>query len=163
MRLDIRSAGNADLNRILELVNRPNQLAQSYGEEDLKALLSSSEHACWLVSLRDRFGDCGAVGFLLMELAPQSWTLQLALFSCRVASRDVDVIVLSSLLRKARAAGVGLRALFKHSSRNESLWLAYQRAGFVETGRCGDLIVAAHRLERLPPYPCPAELIFHGV
>jgi len=163
MRLVVEPARLADLHRVEELFNRPNQLCMTYSEQELRHLLSSPRHACWLVSLRDRCGDCGQVGTVLLERSADCWTLQLLLFSCRATPRCVDAIVLNALLRKAQQAGVSLRALFRRSSRNEALLSAYQRAGFAESDRLGDLIVLTHQLARIGPDPCQAQLMFAGV
>jgi FkbH-like protein len=153
MQLTVKRAAHRDLRRLQELANRTNQLAVTYSEEELAYLLSSPDHACWLVSLEDRFGDCGAVGLVLLAISADRWTLMLFLFSCRVRSRDIDTIVLNALLRRARAAGVRLRAYFRVTSRNESLWLAYQRGGFRQIDSEGDLLVLEHTLADIPSRP----------
>jgi FkbH-like protein len=163
MRVSIAPAPPAQLHRVAELANRPNQLGTTYSDQELLELLCSPAHACWLVSLQDVFGDCGKVGLILMELAAGCWTLRLLLFSCRVTPRCVDTLVLNWLLRRARAAHVTVRALFKPTSRNESLRLMYQRAGFEEMDRQGEVLELTHRLEEIAPDPCPAQLVFNGV
>jgi predicted enzyme involved in methoxymalonyl-ACP biosynthesis len=102
-----------------------------------------------LVSLRDRFGDCGNVGVVLMEISSRCWTLQLFLFSCRVAQRGVNAMVLNSLLREASKAGVRLFAQFKPTSKNETLLQEYLSAGFEHIGSEGGLQILEHKLARL--------------
>jgi FkbH-like protein len=162
MQITVSPAGGADLARVKELVNRANQLCVTYTDEELTRLLRSPEHLCWLVSLRDRFGDCGQVGLALIETASGCWTLQLLLFSCRVMAREIDAIVTSFILRRARSAGVRLLAQFKRSSRNDALWLAYQRAGFRQIGTRADLILLEHSLARIARRRFGARLFFSG-
>jgi FkbH-like protein len=156
--ITMRLASPAHLHRVTELVTRTNQLGIKYSQADLEALLASASHECWLVSLRDRFGDCGQVGFVLLAISSGCWTLELFLFSCRVLPRGVDTIVLNALLRRARAAHVRLRAHFRSTSRNESLWLAYQRAGFTPLTSNGDWHVLEHPLTSIPEHPPHARL-----
>jgi FkbH-like protein len=153
MVMTVRLASLQDLPRVTELVTRTNQLGITYSQAKLEALLDSRGHECWLVSLRDRFGDCGQVGFVQLAISAECWTLELFLFSCRVLPRAVDTIVLNALLRRARAAHVRLRAHFKSTSRNESLWLAYQRAGFAPLTSDGDWHVLEHPLIPIPEQP----------
>jgi len=160
--ITVSPAREADLVRIKELVNRTNQLCVTYADEELTRLLRSAAHLCWLVSVRDRFGDCGQVGLALLETSSGCWTLQLLVFSCRVMTRGIDAIVTSFILRRARSAGVRLLAQFKRSSRNDALWLAYQRAGFRQIGTRADLILLEHSLERIPRRRCRARLSFTG-
>ena len=153
MVITVRLASPADLRRVTELVTRTNQLGVTYSHAQLEALLCSRDHECWLVSLRDRFGDCGQVGFVQFAISAECWTLELFLFSCRVLPRGVDTIVLNALLRRARAAHVRLHAHFRSTSRNESLWLAYQRAGFAPLASNGDWHVLEHPLTPIPAHP----------
>jgi FkbH-like protein len=153
MTLTVTRAQPADLRRVQELVTRTNQLGISYSAEELQELLCSPRHVCWLVSLRDRFGDCGKVALVLLEAGSECWTLQLFLCSCRIVSRGIDAIILNALLHRACAAGLRMRAHFRATRRNESLALAYRRAGFVPIGSEGDLSVLAHPLTDIPPHP----------
>jgi FkbH-like protein len=170
MQLVIGAATQADLHRLRELVARPNQLCVTYTDEELERLRCSPSHACLLVSLRDRFGDCGQVGLVLMDLAKDRWTLQLFLFSCRVVRRGVDAIVLSFILRQARAARVRLFAHFKRTSKNAPLLEAYLRAGFKPGPTLADLMILEHELKKIPAQPrgvqlsfeCPPQMVERG-
>jgi FkbH-like protein len=153
MMVTVTLASLEDLRRVTELVTRTNQLGVTHSQAKLEALLGSPGHECWLVSLRDRFGDCGQVGFVQLAISAECWTLELFLFSCRVLPRGLDAIVLNALLRRARAARVRLLAHFRSTSRNESLWLAYQRAGFAPLTSDGDWHVLEHPLIHIPEHP----------
>lgn len=158
MTITVRRASLTDLRRVKELVTRTNQLGVTYSEAELTTLLSSPDRECWLVSLEDRFGDCGQVGFVQLAISAPCWTLELFLFSCRVLPRGVDTIVLNALLLRARAAHVRLRAQFRLTRRNESLWSAYQEAGFVPLTSDADRHVLEHPLVSIPEHPSPVRL-----
>jgi FkbH-like protein len=159
MQLTLTRATRADLYRLRELVTRPNQLGTGLRDDELAQLITSPDHVCLLVSLQDQFGDCGTVGFVLMERAHRRWTLQLFLFSCRVVRRGVDKIILNVLLRQAREAGVRMFAQFKPTSQNQSLLHAYIAAGFEQIDERGELVILEHRLEQFPDLPCPARQV----
>lgn len=158
MTLNVARARRADLRRVMELAARTNQLGVTYTQDEIERLLVSPRYICWLVSLRDRFGDCGQVGLVVCETSGQVWTLLLFLFSCRVTARGIDTLVLNALLRRARAAGMRVHAHFRPTSRNESLWLAYLRAGFEPVASDGELRVLEHPLTNLPAHPAPVRL-----
>jgi FkbH-like protein len=158
MTLTVTRATRGDLRRVVELATRPNQLGITYSQSEIECLLCSPRHICWLVSLRDRFGDCGQVGLVVSETSAQVWTLLLFLFSCRVTARGIDTLALNALLRRARAADVSLRAHFKPTSRNEVLWLAYLRAGFEPIASDGELRVLEHPLTNIPDHPAHVRL-----
>ena len=153
MTLTVASAASADLHRMRELVNRTNQLGVSYRDDELERLRCSPDHACLLVSLADRFGDCGKVGIAVLAVAPARWTLKLLVFSCRVMPRGVSTIVLDALLRQARAAGVRFVAELRPTSKNQPMALAYQRAGFAPIETAGDLVVLEHALAHVADLP----------
>ena len=153
--LTIARATKADLPRVMELVARTNQSAVTYQPHELEALLSSPFHECWLVSLQDRFGDCGQVGLILLATSDSAWTLELFQFSCRALPRAVDTIVLNALLHRARTARVRLRSYFRKTRRNEALWLAYRNAGFESRTSEANWYMLEHpltNLQDLPPH-----------
>jgi FkbH-like protein len=159
-RLALVPATLAELHRVKELVNRTNQLGASYRDDELAQLIGSPDHACWLVSLADRFGDCGQVGLVLVGLAPACWTLKLLVFSCRVASRGVSTMILHALLARARDAGVRCLAEIKPTARNQAMLIAYLQAGFEEIDPRDDLTVLSHALVDIPPLPATLRLQF---
>jgi FkbH-like protein len=159
-RLTLAPATPADLHRVKELVNRTNQLGASYSDDELAQLIRSPDHACWLVSLEDRFGDCGQVGLALVGLAPACWTLRLLVFSCRVAARGVSTAVLHALLARARDAGVRCLAEIKPTAKNQAMLIAYLQAGFEETEPRDDLTMLSHALTDIPPLPATLQLRF---
>ena len=163
MSIDLTPATKADLSRLRELVTRTNQLCVTYTDAEIEQLQSSRKQACLLVSLRDRFGDCGKVGVVLMEISSYCWTLQLFLFSCRVAQRGVNAMVLNSLLWEARRAGVRLLAQFKPSSKNATLLQEYLSAGFEPIGSERDLQILEHKLAQLREPRHSARLSIEGL
>lgn len=153
MQLRLAPATPAELPRVRELVTRTNQLGVTYDDDALAALIASPRHACWLVSLADRFGDCGQVGLVVVERAATRWTLQLLQCSCRALPRGIDAIALHAVMRQARAAGVALVAAVRPTRKNEALRAAYDRAGFVAAGEDGDVVLLTHDLVDVPAAP----------
>jgi methoxymalonate biosynthesis protein len=153
MTLTVARATRSELHRVRELVARTNQLGATYADDELIALIDSPRHACWLVSLVDRFGDCGQVGLVVVELGAAQWTLQLLQCSCRVLPRGVDAIVLHELQRQARCAEARLVVEVRPTRKNEAMVAAYHRAGFTAAGARGDVQILA--CDHLEPPPIP--------
>jgi len=160
MRIAVAPAGSADVRRLKELVTRTNQLGATYSDDELAQLCGSPRHACLLVSLQDRFGDCGVIGLALLEVSAERWTLQLLVFSCRVASRGVSTIILHAILARARAAGVRCLAELKPTAKNQAMLVAYHQAGFAQIDTRGDVLILAHPLDGIPPLPAGVRLDF---
>ena len=160
MVLQLAPATPAELPRVRELVARTNQLAATYDDDELAALIASPRHACWLVSLADRFGDCGQVGLVVVERTATRWTVQLLQFSCRALPRGIDAIALAAVVRQARAAGVELFAAVRPTRKNEAMIAAYHRAGFVAADAGGDVVLLRHELVDVPAAPPGARVGF---
>ena len=82
--------------RIHELLSRSNQLnytKKRISETELKALLENSDASCAYITVNDKFGDYGIVGFYAL-IANK---LEHYLFSCRVMGLGAEQFVYSTL------------------------------------------------------------------
>ncbi len=157
MRFTLAPCGEDDLQRAEELTVRTNQLnttGYTYGYDELNAFRASPDHLLLVAGLDDRFGTYGTIGLALVEkTSGELWTLKLLLMSCRVMSRGVGTILMSHVMRQAKAAGVKLRAEFRPNGRNRMMEVTYRFGGFREVAREGELIVFEHGLEQVQPFP----------
>jgi FkbH-like protein len=161
MKLAIHSAREADLRRAEELTVRTNQLnttGQTYSYEELDVLRRSADHLLLIAGLDDRYGTYGKIGLALIAKQERIWTLELLLMSCRVISRGVGSILISYILRRARAAGVRLQAELKPTPRNRMMLVTYKFAGFSEIGKRGELLIFEHPLDNVQAFPHYVEL-----
>jgi methoxymalonate biosynthesis protein len=133
LEMTIRRATEPDLDRVEELTLRTSQMNATgvhYGHEQLRALLADRTHEVLVVQLRDRFGDHGAVGIVLLERHPGAWLLRLLATSCRVVSFGAGAVLLRWLIDEAARSGVQLLADFRRTERNRMMEVAYRFAGF---------------------------------
>ena len=152
----IMPAREGDLQRAEELTVRTHQLnttGHTYSYEELNAFRLSPRHKLLIAGLEDRYGTYGKVGLALVECEEATWTISLLLMSCRVMSRGVGTIMMNTILRLAKNAGVRLRANFITNERNRLMYITYKFAGFREVKRVGDLIVLEHDLAHIPSFP----------
>ncbi|HEX3617945.1 MAG TPA: HAD-IIIC family phosphatase [Solirubrobacteraceae bacterium] len=92
----VREATDADMDRLLELVQRTNQFnttTRRRSRAELTELMRSPNHRVIVAGLRDRFGDLGVVGVVIADYTSDD-------------SADVDSFVMS-----CRAMGFGLEFL----------------------------------------------------
>jgi len=145
-----------DLKRAEELTVRTHQLnttGYTYSYEELDALRRSPRHELLIASLEDRHGAYGKIGLSLVEKGPEIWTVKLLLMSCRVMSKGVGTIMIQQLLRRAKDAGVKLRAEFVSNNRNRQMLITYRFAGFKEIERVGEVAVLENDFSALQPPP----------
>lgn len=157
LEVSIDTARPGDLERIEELTRRTSQLNASgyvYPPDELARLMASPDHHVLCVAARDRFGDYGKVGAVLIDRRGGRWVLQLLIVSCRVLSRGIGTIVFAELCRRAFGMGVPLQAHYRPTDRNRAMLIALRFAGFAKVG---DLPDGGMLLERaattLPAFP----------
>jgi FkbH-like protein len=152
----IASCREEDLKRAEELTVRTHQLnttGYTYSYEELDALRQSPRHELLIASLVDRHGAYGKIGLSLVEKGPEVWTVKLLLMSCRVMSKGVGTIMIQQLLRRAKDAGVKLRAEFVSNDRNRQMLITYRFAGFKQVEKVGEVAVMENDFSALQPPP----------
>ena len=157
MRLTVRRATAADLERAHELTVRTNQLntgGRTYSMEELAAYSTSPDYLVLVAELEDRFGSSGTIGLSLIQRGDTTWTIRLFLMSCRVLSRGIGSVLLGHVLRLAHAQRVRLRAVFVATDRNRPMLVAYKFAGFRQSAKDdADALILEHDYVRMPPIP----------
>jgi len=152
----IRPAEVLDLWRAEELTVRTNQLnttGRCYSYDDIKMMMTSSNHLVLVADFEDRFGSGGTVGLALIETTACYWVLKLLIVSCRVLTRGVGGILLSHILTRARRNGVKLRAEFVDTGRNRLMYVTYKMHGFQEIAAQASDILLEHDLTSIRAYP----------
>ncbi len=134
LRLVLRPAGQEDVPRIYELIQRTNQLnatAQRYTLGDVQAWLADQGTEVWVGELSDRFGEYGMVGVVVIQKETAPWLVRLLLVSCRAMGRGVGEGLLAFVLRCARQAGQpSLQALYRKTPHNQAMRLLFAAHGF---------------------------------
>ncbi|MBE6051596.1 MAG: HAD-IIIC family phosphatase [Clostridium sp.] len=146
----------AELRRVEELVVRTHQLnttGYTYSYDELNEFSKSDKHKLYITGLKDKYGDYGKIGIALVECTEKIWTLKLLLMSCRVMSRGVGSILLIYIMKKAKEAGVKLRAEFLPTDRNRMMYITYKFSGFNEVEKRGNLVIFEHDLNSIQPFP----------
>jgi methoxymalonate biosynthesis protein len=143
----ISPATAADLPRLYELSTRTHQFnsaRRSVPEPTLRGWLHSDRHEVAVLRLRDRFGDDGLVGAVIVDAGGTAsvdsagaghgdpeWTVELLMMSCRAMGRGAIDTLLAWLTRAAAGQGaVTLRVPCRLDERNVPLRLALVAAGF---------------------------------
>ncbi len=110
----------ADYERAAQLTQRTNQF-NTTGirrlSSELANLVESGERRMLLVSARDRFGDYGQVGLVVLMVEGQRLVVENILMSCRVLGKGVEHRVLAAIGREAqRAERTKLSSLYSHGT-----------------------------------------------
>jgi FkbH-like protein len=149
-------AREEDLQRAEELTIRTHQLnttGYTYSYEELNAFRLAPDYQLLVAGLEDKYGTYGKIGVALLHCEQECWTLKLLLMSCRVMSRGVGNILISHIMRMAKAANVRLRAEFVSNEKNRMMLITYKLGGFREVDRQGTKLVFEHDLTTIAPVP----------
>lgn len=157
MEVKIFPAGLEDLRRVEELTIRTNQLnstGYTYTYEELCNLIEDENYKLLIVNLKDRYGDYGRIGIILIELHDFDWCIKLFLLSCRVMTRGIGSIVLNYIKHLAKRNNVKLCAEFKQTNKNRMMYTTLMFNGFSESEKSNDVYLVCDDLttEEVPDY-----------
>ena len=154
IRVRLAPAGEGNLKRLVQLVNKTNQMNLSTRR------LTEAEMAAWLaggegrglttLTVADRFGDLGLTGVLSWETRGDDLHVVDYILSCRAMGRKVEEVMAHLAVEAARAAGrrrVVARLL--PTERNRPCREFWQGSGFSEAEP--DLFI----WDAAAPYPLP--------
>ncbi len=138
MEATLRPFNDADLDRIVQLINKTNQFnltTRRYSREEVKALMASPDYWTCSVRLSDRFGDSGLVGVIIARREPARWYIDTWLMSCRVLGRGVEALMLHTLAQAARDDGATeLEGRFIPTAKNGLVADLFPKLGFAPAG-----------------------------
>ncbi len=89
--------------------------------------------------MRDRFGDYGLVGLVIIRFAEQSAVIDSLLMSCRVLGRGIETAMLARAQQLCNERGIGvLSGDYIPSRKNGMVADLFTRHGFAVTGSEAD-------------------------
>ncbi len=157
MKLTIEPVCEEDLQRAYELTIRTHQLnstGYTYSYDELKEFIKDDEHIFLIAGLKDKFGDYGKIGLILVE-NKEELRIKLLLMSCRVMSRGVGSAILVYLAKLKEKLGKRMFAEFKTTDRNRMMYITYKLMGFDEIeDNDGDVLLeyTSDEEKDYPPY-----------
>lgn len=104
LEMSFRLMQPGELERVAQLTMRTNQFNMNgvrRSKPEILQLTESGEYKCYVVHVRDRFGDYGLVGVVILSVKNNSLLLHNFLLSCRVLGRGIEEAVLNVLHRLA--------------------------------------------------------------
>ncbi|HKF66708.1 MAG TPA: hypothetical protein VKB36_09270, partial [Vicinamibacterales bacterium] len=134
MRVDLRPFDQANLPRIVQLINKTNQFTLTTRRTTASEVTAWMQDPAWYTQcmrLHDRFGDSGLTGVMIAVREGETLRIVNWLMSCRVLGRRIENLMLASLMRHARRAGVAaVIGEFLPTAKNEQTADLFDRFGF---------------------------------
>ena len=130
----LREFTPVDVPRLAQLINKSNQFnltTRRRTDAEVRTLLEKSDHVCFSVRPRDRFGDHGLVAIVIGCVRGEALEIDTWLMSCRVLKRQVEDVTLNEFVRLAMAKGcTRLDGVYVATPKNAMVRGFYSRMGF---------------------------------
>ena len=134
IKLDIRPLGAEDFDRVVELVQRTNQLnfsGRKYPRDEVTAMIEDPALEKFVLRCEDRFGSYGTVGFSLVSRGAGALRIEDFMLSCRVQGKFIEQAFFHFLMTKRNPEGAErLVVNYKKTDRNTPAWNVLQALGF---------------------------------
>jgi FkbH-like protein len=152
MHVELRPFDEANLGRIVQLINKTNQFnltTRRITDAECLALIGRPDCYTQFMRLKDRFGDSGITGVLIAFVEHGSLRIDNWLLSCRVLGRRVEDAMLAAALDFAAAENCEYAVgEYIPTAKNAQVSGLFEKYGFESQGaqifRCA---VATHRVQ----------------
>jgi FkbH-like protein len=153
----IEAATAFSVPRVAQLTQKTNQMnmtTRRYSEAHIAAFVGDPRYGVYSVAAKDRFGDHGIIGVLILEFADDACRIDTFLLSCRVIGRGIERLMVAfaaeTAQRRDRRVLIGE---FLPTPKNAPAAGFYQAAGFRTVGP------TEYRAELLDtPFPRPPHI-----
>ena len=132
LKLAIREAGESDLARATDLINRTNQFNMAGSRvtrRRIDGLAADPDARVLIADAADRFGTMDTISVLLVERAGRGLTIPAFVLSCRVFGYGMEYAILEQARRMAER-GEALFGVWEETPHNQPCRDVYPTAGF---------------------------------
>jgi FkbH-like protein len=157
MKIELRPFDEANLPRIVQLINKTNQFnltTKRTTAGEVEGWMRDPSCYTQFMRLTDRFGDSGLTGVMVAFREADAMRIETWLMSCRVLGRRIEDAMLASVCAFARAAGVrAVLGEYKATAKNAQVKDLYPRFGFETRQEGADGSLYELPIERFPKPP----------
>lgn len=133
--INIQKANSFTVSRIAQMTQKTNQFnltTKRYTELEIENLLSNN---AWIysISVRDKFGDNGITGAIIIVLNDDRKTAEIDSFllSCRILGKGIEEAFMGYILNTLKKEGIEkISAVYKPTLKNDQVKNFYDRIGF---------------------------------
>ena len=136
MEVTLYDAKPTDLPRIAQLTQKTNQFNLSlkrYNEAEIHSMYEADNWRLMCCTYRDKFGDEGIVGALLVEMKGRLARIDNFLLSCRALGRKVEFAIMEQFLSALGSTADTVQANFVQGDKNIPAASFYTECGFLTT------------------------------
>ena len=152
--LAITRAKRDDLPRIHQLFTKTNQFnltTQRYTPSEVERFIASPICELWVVRGRDRFGDLGAIGVVLLRRDGRVVYIDSFLMSCRAMGRGIETAIMNHVKHRLldEPGHLELRGRYLPTAKNKPAETFYDDQGFrlLERRESGEKLYVLRRID----------------
>lgn len=139
MKMVIREVEDSDWERVVQLLNRTNELnatSNRYKLEELKESYEVNNDRVFVVELKDRFGEYGIIGEAIIDTMNEFWSIRDLTVSCRTMGRGIGGALVVGILKKGKEEKVSkVRGYVKETESNWRMKPLFEKRGFRKVGK----------------------------
>ena len=142
MEINIVEPDSTMIPRITNLANRTNELNATrnrYTEEKIKQYMEDENYLMLVAFMKDKFGDYGLIGEIIIEKKETEWVIQDMCISCRTMGRGVGSELLKRVIELAKGNVTKIFGAIKKTKENFRMPKLYEKHGFVKYLSDGDV------------------------
>ncbi len=152
----IEAANSFSIARIAQLTQKTNQMnltTRRYTEANIQSFAGGPDIHVFSVSSKDRFGDNGIIGVVIIKIRQDECIIDTFLLSCRVIGRNIEGAMMGFIAEFARRRGVKtLLGEYLPTAKNKPAADMYEKMGFLSIGE-GLFSADLEKTDfRCPPY-----------
>ena len=141
---EVKAFDDFSIPRLAQLTQRSNQFnlrTIRYTEADIDRMRKSDEYVTISFHLRDKFGDHGLIGVIILKKLDQSKAfIDTWIMSCRVLKRGMEEFIVNQMARQARDRGMQfLVGEYIPTPKNNMVKDLYSQMGFAKSNGAWEL------------------------
>ncbi len=139
LKLTIKKSNDTEVTRLSQLTQKTNQFnftTRRYSEAEIFQLLSKKNLFLFSIYLRDKYGDYGLIGLIILREEKEKIHIDTFLLSCRVIGRNIEYRIIYELYNMFNKPFVGY---YSQTSKNKLLECKYEEIGFVNIDNSPEL------------------------
>lgn len=133
--LNIEQANKYNIPRIAQLTQKTNQFnltTRRYEETDIEQFVNEGDYI-YCLDVKDKFGDDGITGVIIVKCNDQVAVIDNVLLSCRVLGKNIEYAFVKSVLNRLKENGfTSVRAEYLPTNKNIQVAEFYDKIGFVK-------------------------------
>lgn len=113
--------------------NQWNMTTRRYQSSEIEFMSKDPSYIIQAIEVKDKFGDNGMVGLIIVKAEGSVWMIDTCLMSCRVIGRRIEEVLIGDVVNLAKSKGAQfLVGEFIATSKNELAKDVYKNLGFNE-------------------------------